>query len=92
MPTRTALIPADVPTDLGVIFPDLVTGQSYLLQNISRGGQELKYAELAVAPAPADQAHLLGSFQRIGFSLDGANKVWVWGDGQGVWVAVTEEG
>ena len=90
MPTRTALIPADVPTDVKTVFPDLVDMRKYILQNISRAGQVLKYAELAAAPAPTDRAHLLGSFERTAFSLDGTNQIWVWGDGQGVWVAVTD--
>ena len=90
MPTRTALIPADVPSDLQVVFSDLVADQDYLLQNVSEAGQILKYSEQATPPAATDRAHLLGSFQRTGFSLDGTNRFWAWGAGRGVWVAVTE--
>ena len=90
MPTRSALIPADVPTALGVVLPDLIEMRKYVLQNISRGGQVLKYSELPAAPAATDRAHLLGSFERTAFSLDGTNQIWVWGDGQGVWVVVTD--
>ena len=32
MPTRSALIPADVPSDFQAVFPDLVTSQKYLLE------------------------------------------------------------
>ena len=91
MPTRTALIPADVPTSLVSVFA-LTELQRYILQNISGDGPVLKFADLEVAPASTDRVHLLGSFEIIGFSFFRPNKIWVWGDGRGVWIAVTEEG
>ena len=90
MPTRTALIPADTPTDLEVAVSGLQAGEDYLMQNVSQGGQVLKYTELVGVPEATARTHLLGSYQIVGVSPGGTEKIWVWGDGRGVWIAVTE--
>ena len=52
------------PSDLAVVFPDLVVNQGYVLENISEAGQRLRYFESPMAPAAASAGALSGIFRQ----------------------------